>query len=143
MSQPAYGDFVAENSFESMDQWQRDSFLAIAAKCEGALAIFMERPDATLVRVSDIRADDWGVTVTITCVASPGMSRLGEEQIDRLDISAAWEILSADTESWHAQYVPWQLCFVPEAIEKFVALAAREAESGKQIDYTAAEDCIG
>ena len=68
---PAYGDFMAENSFEAIHQWQRQSFPAIAAKCEGALAIFVERPDATLVRVSDIRVDDWGVTVTITCVSLP------------------------------------------------------------------------
>jgi len=133
---------MAENSFEAIHRWQQQSFPAIATKCEGALAIFTERPDATLVRVSNIRADDWGVKATITCVPLPGMSRLGEEQTDRCDISASWEIFFGDSVSWHASYVPWQLHFVPEAIEKFIALAGREAESGRQIDFTAAQICI-
>ena len=139
---PAYGDFMAENSFEAIHQWQQQSFPAIAAKCEGALAIFVERPGATLVRVSNIRADDWGVTVTITCVPLPGMSRCWEEQTDRCDISASWEIFFGDAVSWRARYVPWQLYFVPEAIDKFIALAGREAESGRQIDFGGAQICI-
>ena len=134
---------MAESSVrDTLTPWKRQSFPAIAAKCEGALAILMESPTATLVRVSNIRADDWGVTVTITCVPLPGMRGLGRQQIDCCDISAAWGIFSANTASWYAQYCPWQLYFVPEAIEKFIALAAREAELGKQIDYRTARNCI-
>lgn len=134
---------MAENYLEVTYRLQRESFPAIAAECEGALAIFMERPAATLVRVSNIRADDWGVKVTITCEPLPGMSRVGgEEQIDCCDISASWEIFIGDTLSWRARYIPWRLYFGPEAIEKFIALAGREAESGKQIDWTAAQNCV-
>ena len=132
---------MAENSFEAIHR-QRQSFPAIATKCEGALAIFLERPDATLVRVSDIKVDDWGVSVTITYVALPGMSRCWEEQTDHCVISASWEIFTGDTVSWRARYVPWQLYFGPEAIEKFIALAGREAESGRQIDFGGAQICI-
>ena len=135
--------FMAESSLrDTLTPWKRQSFPAIAATCEGALAILMESPTATLVRVSNIRADDWGVTVTITCVPLPGMRGLGRQQIDCCDISAAWGIFSANTASWYAQYCPWQLYFVPEAIEKFIALAGREAESGRQIDFGGAQICI-
>jgi hypothetical protein len=102
----------------------------------------MERPTATLVRVSNIKAEDWGVTLTINCVPLPGMARLAPRQPDFCNLSAAWQILSASTEVWYAAYCPWQLYFVPEAVEKLIALASREAELEKQIDYLAARNCI-
>jgi hypothetical protein len=74
--------FMAESSLrDTLTPWKGQWFLEIAATCEGALAILMESPTATLVRVSDIRADEWGVTVIITCVPLPGSPVWGESRL--------------------------------------------------------------
>jgi hypothetical protein len=121
---------------------KRARFTAIAALSEGALAILMERPNATLVRVSNISSSDWGVKLKVTCVATPGMNPLGRTNRSSGDMSAAWEVFSFSASEWSAAYVSWRLHFAPELIEKVCVIAGQMAEQGNQIDYSNVVKCL-
>ena len=58
---------------------------------ERANGIYIEPPIIAYVRVSDVRANDWGVKALITVLPTPGMSD-GNERLS--EIRACWQTFS-------------------------------------------------
>jgi|SRR5271170_1269303 len=133
---------VTDSPTSDFRDWARRTFIDVAAKCEGARAIFLEDPDVTLVRVSDITSDEWGVKAKVSCMPTPGMSLLGKGQSMSCDLGAAWRVFSSDATEWYAHYVNWKLFFDTRLIEKITEVAAESAMSGKLLAYDAAMSCV-
>jgi hypothetical protein len=120
----------------------RKRFPEIAQLCEGSLAILLEYPSASLVRVSNVFSDDWGVRFKVTFVPTPGLSLPGKTNKPSGDLSAAWEIFSFAAAVWSAHYVAWRLHFTRELVEKVCVVAGQTAEQGNQIDYRDIAKCL-
>ena len=65
---------------------------------EGANTIYVEPDFIAYVRVSNVRADDWGINALITVLPTPGMRDEGEPS---LKISAAWARFSNSYDHRH------------------------------------------
>jgi hypothetical protein len=107
-----------------------------------SLAILLEYPSASLVRVSNIFSDDWGVKFKVTFVPTPGLGLLRKTDKTSGDLSAAWEIFSFAASVWSARYIAWRLHFAPELVEKVWVVAGQMAEQGNQIDYRHVTKCL-
>jgi hypothetical protein len=121
----------------------RKRFSTIAQVCQDSLAILVEYPSASLVRVSNIFSDDWGVKLKATSLPAPGLGFLRKAQNDSCDLSAAWEIFSFGAGVWSAHYVAWRLHFTPELVEKVRLVAYQTVEQGGQFDFRGVAKCLG
>ncbi|HEX8801707.1 MAG TPA: hypothetical protein VF772_23995 [Terriglobales bacterium] len=77
---------------------------------KGANAIYMEPDFIAYVRVSNVRAHDWGINALITVLPTPGMRDEGEPSYES---SAAWNVFSNYYDHWHASYVNWSVFLEP------------------------------
>jgi hypothetical protein len=87
--------------------WQRFS------EYEGRQAILYEPPLLARVVLTDIRADQSGLTVSYLSIAPSGHS-IAPESSGMLH--AVWEVLEVSETRWTARYVGWTLYLDPDGL---------------------------
>jgi hypothetical protein len=117
----------------------RERFLQTYSPFEGALALFIEGKTVSLVRVSGIKADSWGVRFKIACVMTEGLGTLGPDRRE-CELAASWDCFSQSRAQWKAHYVNWQLLFDASFISEIQRAAAELAREGKIMDCERARE---
>gem|GEM_PF-6504691 len=116
----------------TLPEWMRREFREEIPKREGARALYIEHPTATIVRIVSIRTVERGLGLTLQCEGLPGFSKF--RRPDGISTaSIAWEYLSVAEDSWHARLVPWQLYFNAERLESLIEFAREAAEQGTTV----------
>ena len=111
-----------EQKNNTFTAWIRSGFVEMIPRCEGAEAIYVERPEIMHVRVSNIRQDDSGMSAAdqIAVVLTTNPTHAAPSS---WEIFASWEVFSLGAEHWSARYVPWSLCFDQEKIKAVLEAA--------------------
>ena len=117
----------------------REKFLQTYSRFEGALALFIEGKTVSLVRVTAIKGDSWGVRCKIACVMTEGLGTLGADKAE-CELRAAWDCFSQSKAHWKAHYVNWQLFFDALFITEIQRAAAELVREGKIMGYEQARE---
>ena len=99
---------------------------------EGANTIYVEPDFIAYVRVSNVRADDWGINALITVLPTPGMRDEGEPSYE---IGAAWNIFSNYDDRWHASFVDWSIYFGAEEVKAGLDMTALAADRARASSF--------
>ena len=99
---------------------------------EGANTIYVEPDFIAYVRVSNVRADDWGINALITVLPTPGMRDEGEPSYE---IGAAWNIFSNYDDRWHASFADWSIYFGAEEVKAGLDMTALAADRARASSF--------
>ena len=117
----------------------RERFLQTYSPFEGALALFIDGKTVSLVRVTGIKGDSWGVRCKISCVMTEGLGTFGLDQPE-CELGSSWDCFTQSRTHWKAAYVNWQLFFDALFISEIQGAAAELAREGKIMSWEQARE---
>ncbi len=118
--------------------YKHDRFLECKHVFEGAQGLFFAFPQVILVRVDQVKADDWGVEARISPLRSDVLPFDGSEP---WNIGASWEVFSASEKSWGATYQPWRVIFSEPYIRAVLDRAAAVTSFAAAVAVSGAKLC--
>lgn len=102
---------------------------AVLNSLAGRLCIYKEKRFVRLVRMAEIKVDDWGARFTFEIVPAQGFD---PDKRSTFTASASWEILAVSGRAVYAIYVSWILVVRPDLVERIRSLAA-QGKSGFEL----------
>jgi len=107
---------------EEEDMSERDH-ADVLRGLQDRVCVYKEKLFIRLVRVAQIKTDDWGASFTFEIIPTPGFHH-DDFHFSMFEASASWETIGISERSVGATWVSWTLVFRPDLVEQITLIAA-------------------